>query len=211
MLVALKKRALLQLRYSYLNLCISMRQYLIVVPVGYIIQGIITTNVQLNDKKKSDGRGKRFQITLMNMGVDKTYDSSFIKAKNRWEKVILNDLPDIPAQSGTGHDWFDGVFGKDNAVNIPIDDVLIGYRVTEIDGIPTNSNNILGQAMPIYVRLSSTLSAPTISGIMIFDKADFDSLQKVDVELIIAHEMVRNNNYNVFGHDLSHNQLILKI
>ena len=126
------------------------------------------------------------------MGSDRTYDSSFHKAKSRWEKVILSDLPDVPAQLGLiNHDWFDGIFGQGKAVNDPIDDVLIGYSVTHIDGIPLNGKNILGQAMPLYVRLTSTLSAPTISGIMIFDKDDFDSLNRIDVELIIAHEMVR--------------------
>lgn len=126
------------------------------------------------------------------MGEERAYDESFVKAKSRWERVILNDLPDVPVQSGIqDHDWFSGVFGAGKAVNDAIDDVLIGYSVTEIDGVPSIGNNVLGQAMPLYVRLTSKLSAPTISGMMIFDKADFDSMNIVDVELIIAHEMVR--------------------
>jgi hypothetical protein len=123
------------------------------------------------------------------MGAVQAYDSSFVKAKSRWERVILNDLPDVPAKLGI--DWFSGVFGSGKAVNNSIDDVLIGYSVTDIDGIPSSGNNILGQAMPLYVRLTSKLSAPPISGMMIFDKADFDSMYLSDVELIIAHEMVR--------------------
>lgn len=147
------------------------------------LQGIRTSDT---------GSKGKFQITLRNMGTDGAYDASFVRAKNRWEKVIMNDLPDVPAQRGI--DWFNGVFGTGKAANYSIDDVLIGYSVTEIDGVPSNGSNILGQAMPLYVRLNSKPVSPTISGMMIFDKADFDSMNFVDVELIIAHEMVRNKD-----------------
>jgi len=154
------------------------------------LQGIRTSDYNFHGNSHSDyGSRNTFQITLRNMGAVQAYDSSFVKAKSRWERVILNDLPDVPAKLGI--DWFSGVFGSGKAVNNSIDDVLIGYSVTDIDGIPSSGNNILGQAMPLYVRLTSKLSAPPISGMMIFDKADFDSMHLSDVELIIAHEMVR--------------------
>jgi hypothetical protein len=122
----------------------------------------------------------KFNIRLMNMGKPTKFDSLFDAAKRRWESIIINDLPDMSAQSG-GFDWFDGYF-KEKSFNGAVDDVVIGYAVDYIDG----PGSILGSAGPRYVRTSTRT---TISGIMRFDEDDFAEIGDESAMIIILHEM----------------------
>lgn len=109
----------------------------------------------------------QFQITLMNMGSDTTYNHIFEKAARRWEKIIVGDLPDVPKQASSSHSWFGSDFDK--RVNIDIDDILIGYEMERIDG----EGKVLGYAGPVFKKQEGN-SIRAISGIMKFDKDDFD-------------------------------------
>ena len=119
-----------------------------------------------------------FNVKLVNMGQNTKFDSDFLRAKSRWESVIVNDLPDL--EEGIVDDWFGGVFDKKN--NEAVDDVIIGYSIEPIDG----SGSVLGMAGPIYARPDLTSA---ISGIMIFDEADFGKMSPQDREIIVLHEM----------------------
>lgn len=119
-----------------------------------------------------------FNIKLVNMGSNNQYDTEFVKAKRRWESVIVNDLPDL--EEGLVADWFNGFFEQANSE--AVDDVIIGYEIAPIDG----EGSILGQAGPIYVRPGLTSA---ISGIMVFDEADFAGMSNIDREIVILHEM----------------------
>ena len=90
---------------------------------------------------------KAFSISLLNMGQEHKYDEAFEKAKQKLEKIIIGVLVDQQANSSPLHDWFAGTW-PDNPVNVHIDDILIGYEVTNIDGI----EKTLGFAGPVYVR-----------------------------------------------------------
>ena len=105
----------------------------------------------------------------MNMGDDKSYDDLFRSAAEKWQKIVVGDLPDTPKQMSASHDWFGNEWGNHPPVNIDIDDVLIGYSITSIDGL----SGTLGFAGPVYSRQSKE-AVTAISGIMKFDKADFD-------------------------------------
>ncbi|MEM6363879.1 MAG: lamin tail domain-containing protein, partial [Planctomycetota bacterium] len=87
--------------------------------------------------------------------------SAFSVAANRWEEIIIGDLPDV---------------GE-------IDDVRITATAPLIDGI----GNILGQAGPDSVRSGSFLP---LTGSMEFDAADIAALEDADrLEAVILHEM----------------------
>jgi hypothetical protein len=115
----------------------------------------------------SSSSSGQFKITLMNMGSDKTYNHIFEKAARRWEQIIIGDLPDVPKQSSSSHSWFGSDFDK--RVNIDIDDILIGYGMERIDG----EGKVLGYAGPVFKKQEGN-SIRAISGIMKFDKDDFD-------------------------------------
>jgi len=128
---------------------------------------------------------KNFEITLVKIGGGDEFDNAFNLAKLRWEEIIKGDLPDQPRVNNPNFDWFAGEW-PGQGVNIAIDDLLIGYEFTEIDG----RGGVLGFAGPKYARQEPT-AITTISGIMKFDIADFESSSQNDAFLIILHEMVR--------------------
>ena len=96
--------------------------------------------------------GKKFNIAFKNMGKENMYNGAFEKARSKFEKMIVGDLSDHPKISDSGsdqeHDWFAGTW-PDQKVNTYIDDVLIGYEITDIDG----PGNVLGFAGPLFIRL----------------------------------------------------------
>jgi hypothetical protein len=105
----------------------------------------------------------------MNMGDDKSYDHLFERAARRCQQIVIGDLPDQKKGTYSKFDWFDGEFGNAGPVNVDVDDVLIGYSIETIDGL----SGILGFAGPVYTRETEN-SMSAISGIMKFDKEDFD-------------------------------------
>ena len=113
--------------------------------------------------------GTPFTITLMNMGTNTSYDHLFKKAARRWEQIVIGDLSDEVKRANPTHDWFGDEWPNADPVNVDIDDVLIGYSMETVDGL----NGILGFAGPVYSRESDD-SISAVSGIMKFDKEDFD-------------------------------------
>ncbi len=105
-----------------------------------------------------------FNIELMNMGTNHKYDDAFFMAKMKLEAIIIGDLLDYKPFPDNNHDWFVGTW-PNMKTNVHIDDVLIGYEITDIDGV----QGTLGFAGPAYIRhenntATGTLKTTTISG-----------------------------------------------
>ena len=89
------------------------------------------------------------------------FSSAFKEAAERWEEIIVADLPDVRK----------------------VDDLFIEACVIPIDG----RGSVLGQAAPTYVRSASGLS---LQGTMEFDIADMKAMSaKGMLTAIITHEM----------------------
>jgi hypothetical protein len=105
-----------------------------------------------------------FNIQLVNMGVNHNYDDAFFMAKMKLEDIIIGDLLDYEPSSDSNHDWFGGEW-PNKKTNVHVDDVLIGYEITDIDGVQAT----LGLAGPTYIRhenntATGTFKTTTISG-----------------------------------------------
>ena len=92
---------------------------------------------------------------------------------------------------------FAGYF-KGKKYNEDVDDVVIGYNMTDIDG----PNNVLGRAGAAYMRYkrsSSTgwIATSPISGIMEFDIADFDNMSQSEY----THDMSLFTQFIGISHD----------
>ena len=102
----------------------------------------------------------------------------FSAAAQRWEQIIIGDLPEATTSMGL------------------VDDVAIQASAPEIDG----AGNILGMAGPITLRSGSYLPA---TGIMMFDSVDLGTLENsgqfVDV---IVHEMGHVLGFGTIWDDL---------
>mmetsp|Transcript_10788 Transcript_10788/g.32445 ORF Transcript_10788/g.32445 Transcript_10788/m.32445 type:complete len:459 (-) Transcript_10788:354-1730(-) len=123
-----------------------------------------------------------FSIQLRNMGTNTLYDDLFVAAKERWEQIVVGDVEGYP--QGTVSDWFSGFFDTPN--DEAIDDLLIGYEFTAIDGVA----GTLGEAGTRYFRRSATGQfLSTISGVMRFDEADFAEMDDVERQIVILHEI----------------------
>ena len=108
------------------------------------------------------------EIDFTDNNLSASQRAVFTTAANRWEKVIIGDLPDI-------------------LVPVPdiglVDDVNIKASAPAIDGV----GKILGRAGPTRIRSSSLLP---VTGVMEFDQADVDNLETNDELLnVILHEM----------------------
>jgi hypothetical protein len=93
-----------------------------------------------------------FTIALRMTGLTASQATIFERAADRWEEVIVGDLPDAT---------YGGVY---------VDDLLIDASAVPIDG----PYGILGSAGPDYVRAGSLLP---IHGVMEFDTADLARLE----------------------------------
>jgi len=133
---------------------------------GSFLRGSSTTHQASSHDSRAMKAGN-FKISLMHMGTDKSYNHIFEKAARRWERIIVGDSKDVPKKSSSSHSWFGSDF--DQKVNVDIDDVLIGYQMEKVDG----RGGVLGFAGPVYRRKDQG-SITAISGIMKFDKEDFD-------------------------------------
>jgi hypothetical protein len=120
---------------------------------------------------------QNFSITLMNLGNQTLFDSDVRSAANRWEQIIIGDLPDV--QGGTKN-WF----AKHGNYTGPIDDIIIGYDFSPIDG----NGGILGNAGPLYLR-PEPIRLP-YSGILKLDRDDL-MLMKTNglIRNVLIHEM----------------------
>ena len=117
----------------------------------------------------SDANGK-FDIEItFSGGLTASQQAAFTTAANRWQQIIVGDIPDVgasPTQYGAA-----------------VDDLRIDASGVAIDGV----NGVLGQAGPNYVRNTSNLP---ISGTMQFDTADLAQLESTgQLVNVITHEM----------------------
>jgi len=128
-----------------------------------------------------------FEITLFRVGDNDAYDEAFRLAKQRWEEIIKGDLTNqLPNTNDPNFDWFGGTWAELGVRNNdPIEDLLIGYEITEIDG----RGGTLGFAGPSFARFNEPGKITTISGIMKFDVRDFEVFSQTDAYLVILHEM----------------------
>ncbi|KAL7556684.1 hypothetical protein ACA910_009651 [Epithemia clementina (nom. ined.)] len=115
----------------------------------------------------------QFNIELMNMGSETAYDAVLQAAANRWERVIVGDLTDVP-EDPAEPDLFQGAFPGAAAVNQAVDDILIGYDFKSIDG----ADEVLGRATP--TRITARASTPgnkvlPYASVITFDMEDFQS------------------------------------
>lgn len=119
-----------------------------------------------------------FHIELRFVGQEPspTQRIAFEAAVERWQRVILGDLPNEPGPiPATGT--------LCNAVNEEVDDLVIFVKLEAIDG----PFNVLGSAGPCWIRDDSGLS---IVGGMRFDVADLAFLESGgQFQSVILHEM----------------------
>ena len=120
------------------------------------------------------------------MGPTSKFDKFVRKAAARWERIITADHRDIPAVTGQANfDWFAGFFKGAPPVNVPIDDILIGYKIEKIDG----ASGLIARAGPTRAENNPSF-ARVQAGVMQFDEDDFVNLSDNDIEVIVTHEMV---------------------
>ena len=106
------------------------------------------------------------EINFLDNSLSASQQAVFTDAAERWEEVIIEDVPDVFV-TGIGL----------------VDDVVIDVGAPDIDGV----GGILGQAGPTVVRSDTFLPAV---GIMEFDAADVDNLEADGLlEDVILHEM----------------------
>lgn len=116
----------------------------------------------------------QYEIALSLVGIPSSDVSIFTSATERWESIIVGDLPSV-ASSG-------GRFSSGCSPPTTIDDSYICARYVNIDG----PGRVLGSAGPTYVRGSGL----TIAGEMQFDSADIASLiNDGNFDSVILHEM----------------------
>lgn len=106
--------------------------------------------------------------------VSDLVNTAFVSAVERWERVIVGDLPDIPSTDvRCGEHFLQG----------PVDDLVIFVEVKPIDG----PQRILGAAAPCAVRRADGLP---LAGLMQFDEVDLeDFARRGRLEEIVLHEM----------------------
>ena len=106
------------------------------------------------------------EIRFVDNNLTDSQRAIFTDAVNRWEQIIVGDIPDVFVR-GIG----------------PVDDLVINVSTPFIDG----AGRVLGQAGPTLVRADSSLP---IAGTMQFDAADVTRLESVgQLDEVILHEM----------------------
>jgi hypothetical protein len=106
-----------------------------------------------------------FQITLSMSGLTTNQQAIFNQAADRWEQVIVGDLPNATYRGQM------------------VDDVLINASSVAIDGL----HGILGEAGPDALRSGSRLP---YHGVMRFDTADIANMERNgSLMSVVMHEM----------------------
>jgi hypothetical protein len=107
-----------------------------------------------------------------------TQQQAFIAAQQRWQGLIVGDVPNIQLTATAGQ------CGTNSpAINRVVDDVVILVTLEPIDGV----NGVLGQAGPCFIRPTSRLP---VLGLMRFDTADLDVIESGGLlQPVILHEM----------------------
>lgn len=132
--------------------------------------------------KKADDRG-RFDITLKFLTpVTDRQREVFEGATERWQNIIIGDVPSVTATTVPIPSAFGG-FPPVADVGETIDDLVIEVLLIPLDG----PGGTLGAAGPVFLRSEDNL---TLSGVMFFDVFDLAFLEQIDLfEEVIVHEM----------------------
>lgn len=123
-----------------------------------------------------------YSITLDLLGMTSEDQTIFRNAANRWNQIIINDIPDIQSSKLSAPPPYKGC-------NYPevIDDLYICAIYEFIDGAGKDGKNILGSAGPLFRRSGSGF---TITGRMRFDTYDIDNIRRQGtLPSVILHEM----------------------
>lgn len=119
-------------------------------------------------------------------GISPEHEAVFEAAKQRWEELIIGDLPSV-------NQWLpSNTCGTHPELSGSVDDLKILVSVGTIDGV----HGVLGQAGPCVVRgasgglpVAGANGLPVI-GMMRFDVEDLNALAEDDqLESVILHEM----------------------
>jgi hypothetical protein len=103
--------------------------------------------------------------------------AAFEAARNRWESLILGDLPAVNQNLDANQ------CGANPATSGPFDDLTIFVEVKTIDG----PDGTLGQAGPCFVRVPGDL---TVIGRMEFDVDDMEIIEDEGLlDEVVLHEM----------------------
>ncbi len=157
------------------------------------LKGKLVENIedyQLDEASRGKGAAKnRFDIQLVFQDLGGFFPApteaqraAFDLAIDRWEKVIIKDVPSIEAVGG---DIPSAFFGFPPVVleGGVIDDLLIEVVLAPIDG----PGGTLGAAGPNFIRNVDNL---TTTGFMFFDVADLATLEAFELlDEVIVHEM----------------------
>ncbi len=110
--------------------------------------------------------------------------AAFTAARQRWQTLIVGDLPDVMLNAAAG------TCGPDSpATQRLVDDVLIMVSIEPIDG----PGNILGAAAPCFIRTTGSLTA---LGRMQFDSEDLALVESAGLlQPVILHEMAHVLGY----------------
>lgn len=124
----------------------------------------------------------RYNIELVfSDTTDEVFKPAFINAKNRWESIIKNDIPNKYVYKKGTKCYDDFTKLKQDKI---VDDLLIFATVTYIDG----PGQILGGAGPCVKTKSPKIFSRV--GIMQFDSSDMgEMLRSGLIEAVILHEM----------------------
>jgi hypothetical protein len=103
---------------------------------------------------------------------------AFTAARQRWESIIVGDLPDVQLNAATG-----SCGSGSPALQRAVDDVLILITIEPIDG----EGGILGAAGPCFIRTPGSL---TVMGRMRLDTDDLAAVEAAGLlQAVILHEM----------------------
>jgi hypothetical protein len=134
-----------------------------------------------------------FHIELQFLSsVTPAQQQAFDAARERWESLIVADVPDVPALNAAA-----GTCGANSPrIQRAVDDVLILVTVKPIDGV----GGLLGGSAPCYFRSTSRLP---ILGLMQFDADDLDVLASGGLlGQVITHEMAHVLGFGTIWSDL---------
>jgi hypothetical protein len=120
-----------------------------------------------------------FEVTLRYLtSATSRQQQAFQRAVDRWRKVIIGDLADVPVNLSA-----DYCGEGEPALSETIDDLLIYVKLEPIDG----PGAVLGSAGPCTIRLANGL---TVIGSMRFDTADLADMEASgQLDDVILHEM----------------------
>jgi hypothetical protein len=117
--------------------------------------------------------------------ISQSLRAAFTNARQRWEQVIVGDLPPVQLNIAAGacKDANDDPLVNHPAINETIDDLLIYIQVDSIDG----PGGILGSAGPCFIRNASRLP---LFGVMRFDRADLLLMEQNGLlDDVVLHEV----------------------